>query len=100
MKRSILCCSLALLASGSAWAEITPPTVDADALLAITQQEKTVTGTVVDANGEPIIGANVVVKGTTTSSERDYYWYDYGHGRAFHFKRPSRLHDRNYLYRL
>ena len=71
MKRSILCCSLALLASGSAWAEITPPTVDADALLAITQQEKTVTGTVVDANGEPIIGANVVVKGTTTGTITD-----------------------------
>lgn len=31
-----------------------------------TQQDvKTVTGTVVDANGEPIIGANIVVKGTT-----------------------------------
>lgn len=37
----------------------------------ITQQNKTVTGTVVDTNGIPIIGANVVVKGTTHGNITD-----------------------------
>ena len=36
-----------------------------------TQQSNTVTGVVVDANGEPIIGANVVVKGTTNGTITD-----------------------------
>ena len=35
------------------------------------QQSKRVKGTVVDKNGEPIIGANVVVKGTTNGSITD-----------------------------
>lgn len=34
-------------------------------IVLITQQGKRITGTVKDANGEPIIGANVVEKGTT-----------------------------------
>lgn len=33
--------------------------------------KKTVSGTVVDSNGEPIIGANVVVKGTTNGTVTD-----------------------------
>lgn len=37
----------------------------------IAQQNKTVTGTVVDTNGIPIIGANVVVKGTTNGNITD-----------------------------
>ena len=36
-----------------------------------TQQSKRVKGTVVDKNGEPIIGANVVVKGTTNGTITD-----------------------------
>ena len=36
-----------------------------------TQQSKLVKGTVVDKNGEPIIGANVVVKGTTNGTITD-----------------------------
>ena len=36
-----------------------------------TQQSKQVKGTVVDKNGEPIIGANVVVKGTTNGTITD-----------------------------
>ena len=36
-----------------------------------TQQSNTVTGVVVDANGEPIIGANVVVKGTSIGTITD-----------------------------
>jgi len=35
------------------------------------QQSNTITGVVVDANGEPIIGANVVVKGTTNGTITD-----------------------------
>ena len=36
------------------------------------QAEKTITGTVVDQKGETIIGANVVVKGTTTGTVTDF----------------------------
>lgn len=35
------------------------------------QQAKTVTGTVTDVNGEPIIGANIRIKGTTTGTITD-----------------------------
>ena len=35
------------------------------------QQARTITGTVVDANGEPIIGANIRIKGTTTGTITD-----------------------------
>ena len=38
---------------------------------ASTQQSKRVKGTVLDKNGEPIIGANVVVKGTTNGTITD-----------------------------
>lgn len=34
-------------------------------------QSRTVTGTVVDATGEPVIGANVIIKGTTTGTITD-----------------------------
>ena len=36
------------------------------------QQRKTVTGTVVDAAGEPVIGANIIEKGTTNGTVTDY----------------------------
>lgn len=36
------------------------------------QQTKTVTGTVLDADGIPIIGANVIVKGTTNGTITDF----------------------------
>ncbi|MDR1918095.1 MAG: TonB-dependent receptor [Tannerellaceae bacterium] len=36
------------------------------------QQTKTITGRVADTNGEPIIGANVVLKNTTTGAITDY----------------------------
>ena len=39
--------------------------------LAAVQQTKKITGTVVDNTGEPVIGANVVVKGTTLGSITD-----------------------------
>ncbi len=38
---------------------------------AVQQQKKTITGTVIDANGEPIIGANVIEKGTTNGVVTD-----------------------------
>ena len=38
---------------------------------AVAQQQKHITGKVVDKNGEPIIGANVVVKGTTNGAVTD-----------------------------
>ena len=38
----------------------------------VVQQGKKVTGVVKDANGEPIIGANVVVKGTTNGTVSDF----------------------------
>ena len=42
------------------------------AVTSVTQQGKTVTGTIVDGVGEPIIGANVVVKGTTIGTVTDF----------------------------
>lgn len=36
--------------------------------LSVNQQDKSISGVVVDPNGEPVIGANVMVKGTTTGS--------------------------------
>lgn len=39
---------------------------------AVAQQQKRITGKVVDKNGEPVIGANVVVKGTTNGTITDF----------------------------
>ena len=38
---------------------------------ALAQEELVITGTVTDANGEPIIGASVVEKGTTNGGITD-----------------------------
>ena len=41
--------------------------------LSVVAQQRTITGTVADiANGEPLIGANVVIKGTTTGTVTDF----------------------------
>ncbi len=40
-------------------------------VVVLLQQEKTITGRVVDENGEPIPGASIVVKGTTTGTITD-----------------------------
>lgn len=37
----------------------------------VVQQDKKITGVIVDSSGEPVIGANVVVKGTTVGSITD-----------------------------
>ena len=42
-----------------------------NSLLSIKQQGKKVTGSVTDSSGEPVIGANVVVKGTTNGTITD-----------------------------
>lgn len=41
----------------------------------MTQQTRTVTGVVTDAKGEPLLGVNVIVKGTTYDNI-DYVWGD------------------------
>jgi TonB-linked SusC/RagA family outer membrane protein len=43
-----------------------------NALPSIAQQGKTISGTVLDSSGEPIIGANVVIKGTTNGTITDF----------------------------
>ena len=63
-------CRHILMAGMLAWGVLpglaVPETNDAAVSLAVTQQNVTLKGTVVDKKtGEPIIGANVIVKGTT-----------------------------------
>ena len=62
--------SLAFFTSGIAAAEIESVSPHADAIESILQ-ERSINGKVVDASGEPIIGANVVVKGTTNGTITD-----------------------------
>ena len=71
-KKMVLGASLALIASGSVWATNgNSPSPHADMIQSIMQQ-KTIKGTVVDETGEPIIGANVVEKGTTNGVITDF----------------------------
>ena len=71
-KKMVLGASLALIASGSVWATNgNSPSPHADMVQSIMQQ-KTIKGTVVDETGEPIIGANVVEKGTTNGVITDF----------------------------
>ena len=55
--------------TGTAYAA--PSSVNADDVR-ITQQSGTCTGVVKDASGETVIGASVVVKGTTNGTITDY----------------------------
>lgn len=67
----LLGASLAFLASGMAAAnEHTSLLPHTDGIGSISQQ-KTINGKVLDATGEPIIGANVIVKGTTNGTITD-----------------------------
>lgn len=45
---------------------------ETNSIVAVKQQARTVTGRIVDNMGEPIIGANVVVKGTTNGTVTDF----------------------------
>ena len=53
-------CTIALIGSIKADAENTPAVQTNDQ-----QQDRTIRGTITDSNGEPIIGASIIVKGTT-----------------------------------
>ena len=60
-----------LMMASALWAGI-PQTAYADALeIQTVMQAITVKGTVLDANGEPVIGASVLMKGTTTGTITD-----------------------------
>lgn len=65
-KRVLVSTSLMMLLTGGAWAVPTEgATSGVNAVTSITQQHKTIKGVVKDATGEPVIGANVIVKGST-----------------------------------
>ena len=53
-------------------AGVTPPVQAAETGVQISQQAKKITGTVTDAKGEPLLGVNVVVKGTTNGTITDF----------------------------
>lgn len=57
-----LCCIFLLLTFNVSYASETIPSTS---IMQLQQSEKKITGTVVDANNEAVIGANVIVKGTT-----------------------------------
>jgi len=62
---------LFLMGSITGTAYASPSLTDAD-YVRITQQTGTCTGTVKDATGEPVIGASVVIKGTTSGTITDF----------------------------
>lgn len=65
-KRVLVSTSLMMLLAGNGWAVASPETTGIEnEVTAITQQQKTIKGTVKDGTGESIIGANVIVKGST-----------------------------------
>ena len=61
-----------LLSAFSVSGALAAPVTTGDANAMVVQQGKKVTGVVVDASGEPVIGANVVVKGTTNGTITDF----------------------------
>ena len=70
-KKMILGASLAFLATGTVGAvETMTPSIHSEIVSSVLQ-EKVLTGQIVDVNGEPIIGANVLVKGTTYGTITD-----------------------------
>ena len=60
-----------LLSAFSVNAAMAAPAGTVDEVMAV-QQGKKVTGLVIDGTGEPVIGANVVVKGTTNGTITDF----------------------------
>lgn len=70
-KKIILGTSLAFLATGTVGAVDTMTPSTHSEIVSSILQEKVLTGQIVDVNGEPIIGANVLVKGTTNGTITD-----------------------------
>ena len=71
-KASAFCLLLSAFSVNAAMAAPAPaPAGTVDEVMAV-QQGKKVTGVVVDGTGEPVIGANVVVKGTTNGTITDF----------------------------
>lgn len=68
-KASMFCL---LLSAFSVSGALAAPVTTGDVSAMVVQQGKKVTGVVVDATGEPVIGANVVVKGTTNGTITDF----------------------------
>ena len=68
-KASAFCLLLSAFSVNAAMAAPAPAGT-VDEVMAV-QQGKKVTGVVVDGTGEPVIGANVVVKGTTNGTITD-----------------------------
>lgn len=66
MKALALCLSMSVFSVNAAFGV---PASDNE--VTVTQQDKTVTGTVVDNFGDPVIGANIIVKGTTIGNVTD-----------------------------
>ena len=69
-KASAFCLLLSAFSVNAAMAAPAPAGT-VDEVMAV-QQGKKVTGVVVDGTGEPVIGANVVVKGTTNGTITDF----------------------------
>ena len=69
-KASAFCLLLSAFSVNAAMA-VPAPAGTVDEVMAV-QQGKKVTGVVVDGTGEPVIGANVVVKGTTNGTITDF----------------------------
>ena len=49
-----------------------PEPADVTSVAIVQQQEERIEGTILDENGEPIIGANVVVKGSSNGTITDF----------------------------
>ena len=75
LQKRVICLCLAActtpLFAGAATATNTSAFTDSESVELLMQQTKQITGTVVDGAGIPIIGANVVVKGTTNGTITD-----------------------------
>ena len=70
-RRFALGASMALAATGYGWANVESLSLPNVENHASVMQALTINGKVVDQNGEPVIGANVLVKGTTNGSITD-----------------------------
>ena len=69
--KSFVITLLLLFTSGIMQAKATKTETGTNLKSSVSQQEKSITGVVTDNNGEAIIGANIVVKGTTNGTITD-----------------------------